>query len=488
MDAEYQEAHLNFVSNNNGSSIQDILLAGLPLHLCPLAVGLLSVLLLSSYPLFCGVVECFVLLLPPLLNLTIFADTPMYVNSSLSLVILLLIIILVIKKKPNKDLKRLWDLRISEDGILDSVTTYRASMLLVTAICILAIDFPVFPRRFGKTETYGYGLMDLGVGGFVFVAGLTAPEGRGKEITFSKTVKSALPLLLLGTARLLVVSLSGYHSNITEYGLHWNFFFSLFFVKVLGSLFVPLLPDGKALWIGAVSIAVLYEGLLCFGLVDWLLSEEERVGLLDSNREGVFSLLGYLALYLAGVSWAKEIFVTPLTCATLVDNFCCLTVWSGLMWGSLIYANSFFLPPSRRMVNYTFFTFVVAYNLSILAGYVFIEIILIILGQKVPGIGKEKGKASNKKKLNQKQDQNIQVKRPVFAVVASRCPQLLKAISYNGLAFFLLANVLTGCINLLVPSVETTGCPAIIIIAAYLFALAATASALYAQQIKLLKF
>ena len=32
-----------------------------------------------------------------------------------------------------------------------------------------------------------------------------------------------------------------------------------------------------------------------------------------------------------------------------------------------------------------------------------------------------------------------------------------------------------------------TGCPAIIIIAAYLFALAATASALYAQQIKLLK-
>ena len=35
------------------------------------------------------------------------------------------------------------------------------------------------------------------------------------------------------------------------------------------------------------------------------------------------------------------------------------------------------------MVNYTFFTFVVAYNLSILAGYVFIEIILIILGQKV---------------------------------------------------------------------------------------------------------
>ena len=31
--------------------------------------------------------------------------------------------------------------------------------------------------------------------------------------------------------------------------------------------------DGKALWIGAVSIAVLYEGLLCFGLGKCKLSQ-----------------------------------------------------------------------------------------------------------------------------------------------------------------------------------------------------------------------
>ena len=51
----------------------------------------------------------------------------------------------------------------STDKIIDYITNYRSSMLVVTAICILAVDFPVFPRRFGKTENFGFGLMDIGM-------------------------------------------------------------------------------------------------------------------------------------------------------------------------------------------------------------------------------------------------------------------------------------------------------------------------------------
>ena len=51
---------------------------------------------------------------------------------------------------------------------LTFLTNYRASMLLVTAICILGVDFQAFPRRFAKTEELGFGLMDIGVGSFVF--------------------------------------------------------------------------------------------------------------------------------------------------------------------------------------------------------------------------------------------------------------------------------------------------------------------------------
>ena len=33
------------------------------------------------------------------------------------------------------------------------VTNYRAMMLLTTAACILAVDFPVYPRRFAKVDS-----------------------------------------------------------------------------------------------------------------------------------------------------------------------------------------------------------------------------------------------------------------------------------------------------------------------------------------------
>ena len=42
---------------------------------------------------------------------------------------------------------------------LPALTTYRAHMLLLTILSILAVDFPVFPRSLAKCETYGVSLV-----------------------------------------------------------------------------------------------------------------------------------------------------------------------------------------------------------------------------------------------------------------------------------------------------------------------------------------
>jgi glucosaminylphosphatidylinositol acyltransferase len=42
---------------------------------------------------------------------------------------------------------------------LQAVTTWRAHMMLLTCICILAVDFPVFPRSLAKCETFGVSMV-----------------------------------------------------------------------------------------------------------------------------------------------------------------------------------------------------------------------------------------------------------------------------------------------------------------------------------------
>lgn len=52
------------------------------------------------------------------------------------------------------------------------MTLFRAGITAYTCIAILAVDFPFFPRRLAKAETFGTGLMDIGPGMFVFSSGL----------------------------------------------------------------------------------------------------------------------------------------------------------------------------------------------------------------------------------------------------------------------------------------------------------------------------
>lgn len=59
------------------------------------------------------------------------------------------------------------------------LTTSRSHTLFATSVCILAVDFPAFPRRLAKTELSGFSLMDIGVGCYVIMSGMSSPEGKG---------------------------------------------------------------------------------------------------------------------------------------------------------------------------------------------------------------------------------------------------------------------------------------------------------------------
>ena len=86
----------------------------------------------------------------------------------------------------------------------------------------------------------------LGVGSFVFVNGVVSTESRkgndeicaNKLKYLRKAFSDALPLVVLGFLRLASVKASGYHEHVTEYGLHWNFFFTLASTKILSLIHI----------------------------------------------------------------------------------------------------------------------------------------------------------------------------------------------------------------------------------------------------------
>ena len=131
--------------------------------------------------------------------------------------------------------------------------------MLLSCVSILAVDFPLFPRRFAKTETFGKSLMDVGVGAIVISMGLVHGKLLGKPLSFGsmigKAVRGSVPLLLIGSLRFWTVKASDYQvvldiqqircsilSDVSEqvptaeYGLHWNFFWTLGLLPLCGAV------------------------------------------------------------------------------------------------------------------------------------------------------------------------------------------------------------------------------------------------------------
>lgn len=100
------------------------------------------------------------------------------------------------------------------------VTWFRASFMICTICAILAVDFPVFPRRFVKTETFGTSLMDTGVGFVVFSSGLVSKQARRVRAPFLRVLLSCAPVLVLGFVRLAAVRAVDYQTHVSEYGVH----------------------------------------------------------------------------------------------------------------------------------------------------------------------------------------------------------------------------------------------------------------------------
>ena len=361
---------------------------------------------------------------------------------------------------------------LSPLSIKPFVTTYRGYMMITTVVAILAVDFRLFPRRFAKAETWGTSLMDLGVGSFVFSAGVVGARQNLKERSSSRpmslgrrllsSLRHSIPLLVLGLIRLLSVKGLDYAEHVTEYGVHWNFFFTLGFLPPFVALFrsaLWLVPSYAGL---AMLIGVLYQVALETTSLKAYILAAPRVDLISMNREGIFSFLGYLAIFLAGQD--TGMFVLPRRVNPRSNSsdgsqrttlLMTMAVWS-LAWGTLYffttnYSYGLGLDVSRRMANLPYILFVVAFNTAQLFIFCLVDTVFFPAFYNA---------------------HDAKTEKEAYDTATSR---VLQAYNRNGLALFLVANLLTGLVNMTVPTLDAGQVATMAILGAYLATLTGVA-------------
>ncbi|XP_012833307.1 PREDICTED: uncharacterized protein At4g17910-like [Erythranthe guttata] len=237
-------------------------------------------------------------------------------------------------------------------------------------------------------------------------------------------------LIILGFARLISTSSVNYQVHVGEYGVHWNFFFTLAAVAIL-TFIINVHPN----YCGILGSLILigYQALLLCGLNKFIMSEERKPDIFSQNKEGIFSIFGYWGMYLVGVRIGSYLFFGGNADATLkTKKWAATRVWALCLffWLITLLLDWYVEAVSRRMCNLAYVTFTLAANLQVLA--------ILMLSHYVSGC---------------------------------KSSALEEAFNRNLLTSFLLANVLTGLVNLSIDTLSASSIFAVAILFAYAFVL-----------------
>eukprot|EP00970_Alexandrium_tamarense_P014305 scaffold4048_cov191-Alexandrium_tamarense.AAC.5 len=339
------------------------------------------------------------------------------------------------------------------------LSIHRSSVYILTTIAILAVDFPIFPRRFCKTEVGGYGWMDLGAASFIIIAGLTSAASSSsygdastsnqtsvKSIaSWKRAMKKCTPLIVIGFVRLTTNKGLEYQEHVSEYGVHWNFFFTLCFVEgfmvlwrsrknSLGSTFSSIPFDGVV----AIMLMIPYQIYLsgggqdfiengdrkCSSDTSWLSSLPNICNIFAANREGILGVVGYWSLRLL----SEEVGRYCLGCKSSLKQQRLITTSIALWTVHLTMVIGLGITNSRRSTNFPFIIWALAHNITILCLIRFV----------------------------------------VTADGMTDVPHILNVVNRFGLVVFLTSNIFTGLVNLSVDTLHSSNGKSLAVLSVYL--------------------
>lgn len=318
--------------------------------------------------------------------------------------------------------------------------------------------------------------MDVGVGLFIFSNGIIVKPSISvfSKKKLQKLLVGCLPLFILGASRLVVTKEINYQEHVTEYGVHWNFFITLAITRIIGTIIEGFMKNADQIKYASIIILVFHETILQLGLSEYIMSDKlPRDNLLSANREGIFSIPGYISLYLSSIyigtllkSDGQELLkvrdVFQKTGKMFVISLCC--------WKMIYVCNGMF-GVSRRTANMGYIFWVLAIGCSMVTLFMLTEIYVYFTNFNRPHW--QQIESNNKSQLDE----------PDFHI--PYVPLILQATNYNGLAFFLIANLFTGIINVCFQTMLLDTAASLVIITYYIFLLHVIMVFLFVNKFKL---
>ncbi|XP_046663570.1 uncharacterized protein At4g17910-like [Homalodisca vitripennis] len=473
-----KELHEEFVRNMNGTTISEVYVLTLPFHVYTIVVALAGVLF-GRFHLICDssddppckchrvpanklnifVKEMLCLALPLLLTSTILSERPVSTPLVLVLAVIVASVVGNIMRVNTVSCVFHWQYDDYPRLVLNPyrrsfVTCCRSMCSICAMITMLAVDFHVFPRKFAKTATYGYSFMDAGVGLFV-LSNAVVESADGIRSGLKRTFQTSSALFSFGVIRYYAIEQFNYQNPVGEYGVHWNFFFTLAVVKIFCYCILRFGNFSDNIFIYIVEISLMQLVFWGVDLESYVLSDSPRTDWVDANREGLFSLMGFTSLYLFGVYLNKILMKT----SGSITSDC-------RMLGELLFYSAVTLvvtlnihevmPASRRAANLTYVTWIMSLAMLQFTAALAVEIFLV---------GLLFGNKRNKYCLT--------------------TPFIYESINYNRMTFFLLSNLLTGLINIMFDTLEMNAFESLVVLIAYVIVNCGVLFYFYVKRIKL---
>jgi phosphatidylinositol glycan class W len=195
----------------------------------------------------------------------------------------------------------------------------------------------------------------------------------------SKSVISRFITNLKGMPIIMAIALGGILSRsfvnhpelVTEYGVHWNFFWTLA-VITLATSFVTSVHLLNYIGLG---LHLLYQVCLYSGLGEFILNGP-RDNFFSKNREGILGCIGYICIYMFGAGFTefvikrseigKSKFLIP-KLSSIAYKLLIYTICSGII---MVLLNEYVQSFSRRTVNASYGVSIgFATSVAMLGGY-----------------------------------------------------------------------------------------------------------------------